>query len=323
MTPWKKPSPISPATGCSQMVISSLFPVFAMIVLGMVLKQNHLTNDNFLKTADRLIYFIFFPTLLFWKIGAASSDLLYNWALCKAAMGAVSVTFLVSTLFLKILNISAYQSGSFSQSCYRFNTYIGVAVIMNAMGETGIRHFGILIGIIIPFINVLSVSILIWFSASDFSGRQRVMHLLKSIISNPLIIGCLAGIAYSRAGIGFPIFLDNAFRLMSMATLPLALISIGGALTLKSLTGNLPVALPASLFKLVLLPVTGWYLLHLFGVDGEQFKVGMLFFALPASPAIYVLSSQFNSDTQLASSTIVLSTGLSFFSLLFVLTRFF
>jgi predicted permease len=41
----------------------------------------------------------------------------------------------------------------------------------------------------------------------------------------------------------------------------------------------------------------------------------MIFFTLPASTAIYVLSSQLNSDTELASSSIVISTLLSFFPL--------
>jgi len=305
------------------MIISCLFPVFSLIALGVVLKHTGFTDETFLETADRLIYYIFFPTMLFWKIGDSRTDLLYNWGLCKAALSAVLITFIVSTLFLKLLPITAHQAGSYSQSCYRFNTYIGVAVIMNAMGEAGVGHFGILIGFVIPLINVLSVSILIWFSAGDISSRQRLLHLLKSIVSNPLIIGCAAGILYSRLGIGFPLFLDNAFRLMSMATLPLALLSIGGALTLKSLAGNLPASLAAAIFKLIFLPVTGWYLLGHFGVAGDQFRVGMLFFALPTSTAIYVLSSQFGSDTRLASSTIVLSTGLSFFSLSFVLANFF
>jgi predicted permease len=56
-----------------------------------------------------------------------------------------------------------------------------------------------------------------------------------------------------------------------------------------------------------------------FGVTGEALKVGMIFFALPASTAIYVLSSQLYSDTELASASIVTSTVLSFFSLSAVL----
>jgi predicted permease len=41
----------------------------------------------------------------------------------------------------------------------------------------------------------------------------------------------------------------------------------------------------------------------------------MVFFALPTSTALYVLSSQLNSDTELASASIALSTFLSLVSL--------
>jgi predicted permease len=60
-----------------------------------------------------------------------------------------------------------------------------------------------------------------------------------------------------------------------------------------------------------------------FDVTGIAFKVGMLFFAMPTSTALYVLSSQLNSDTKLASASIALSTVLSFVSLSVVLNLFF
>jgi hypothetical protein len=39
-----------------------------------------------------------------------------------------------------------------------------MAVTMNALGEAGVSRFGILIGFLIPIINVLAVSTLIWYS---------------------------------------------------------------------------------------------------------------------------------------------------------------
>jgi hypothetical protein len=71
----------------------------------------------------------------------------------------------------------------------------------------------------------------------------------------------------------------------------------------------------ASGLKLVVLPLFGLLFYTLFDVTGVPFKTGMIFLALPASTAIYVLSSQMNSDTDLASSVIVISTVLSFVSL--------
>jgi len=300
------------------MVLQSLFPVFTLIAMGVLLKQFHLTNDTFLKTSDRLIYYIFFPIMLFWKIGGASATAAIDWHFWAAAICAVVCVYVLSSVFIHF-KVAPFQAGSFSQSCYRFNTYIGMAIVMNAMGEEGVRRFGVLIGFVIPIINVLAVSTLIWFSAGRFTVRQRVRFSLKALVSNPLILACFAGIAFSQAKLSFPVFLDNTFQLTSLVTLPLALLSIGGVLTLKNLRGYFKLSLTASLFKLLFLPLAGYFFLKLFGVTDLSFRVGMVYFALPTSTAIYVLSSQLHSDTELASAAIVLSTILSFISLTVVL----
>lgn len=296
-------------------VLNSVFPVFALILLGKGLKHLGLTSDDFLKTSDKLVYYIFFPAMLFWKIGGGISSMRIDWGLCAASFGALFFVFTLSTGYIFLGGASSFEAGSFSQSCYRFNTYIGMAVIMNALGEEGVRQFGLLIGLIIPTINVLCVSVLIWFSGKNYRQSERWQLMAKAMISNPLILACLAGILFSRLHTPFPLFLDNTLRLVSFVTLPLALLSIGGTFTLEKLKGHLRLSLVSSLFKLALLPLAGYFLLQHFNASDMGFKVGMIFLALPTSTAIYVLSGQLNSDTDLASASIVLSTLLSFVSL--------
>ncbi len=302
------------------MVLESLAPVIALISLGAALRRFGLAPPAFFATADRLVYFVFFPLLLFWKIGGGGPAFVGGAAYLAAAACSVLVVFLLSTLFIG-LRVGPYQAGSFSQNCYRFNTYIGMAVAASALGEEGVRCFGILIGFLIPLINVLAVSVLTWFGRSR-SASRRVPWMVKALATNPLIIACLAGIAYARTVGGFPAFLDDTFRLGAGPALPLALLSIGNALTFDSVRTHLPLSLAAAGFKLVVLPVVGIGFLHLFGVSGLPYRVSLLFFALPASTAIYVLSAQLNSDTELASSAIVVSTLLSAIPLTVVLSGF-
>ena len=297
------------------LVLSSLFPVFTLLLTGSLLKRLKLTDEMFLTLSDRLVYFIFFPVLLFWKIGGAETNRFVDWNLCIAALVSIAATYIISALALKLFKISSYKAGSFSQSCYRFNTYIGMAIIFYAFGEEGIQYFGILIGFAIPFINILAVSTLIWYSRRTTSSGHSPGIFFKEIVSNPLVLSCAAGLVYSGTGASFPAYIENTFRLISAAALPLALISIGGALTMKGLRGNLAISMLGSIIKLVALPLVGFFVLKELQVDGLAFKVGMIFFTLPTSASIYVLSSQLNSDTDLASSAIVLSTLLSFFSL--------
>lgn len=300
------------------LVLNGLFPVFALLILGKALKHYEITNAVFLKTSDRLVYYIFFPALLFWKIGGAETRNGIDWPFCWAALAAIAVMFVLSTLYIW-WRVDHFEAGSFSQSCYRFNTYIGMAIVINALGAEGIRHFGILIGFAIPLINVMAVSTLIWHSGQDYSPRDRAVLTAKALVSNPLILGCLAGIIYSRWGFPLPTFIDHTFRLATSVTLPLALISIGAALTGTTLKGYFRLSVAAAVFKVIIFPLIGFSFLRLFEVEGLPFKVGMIFFALPTSTALYVLSSQLHSNTDLASAAIVLSHVLSFISLSVVL----
>lgn len=296
-------------------VLNSLFPIFVLIVFGVLLKRRGLTDAQFLRQSDRLIYYFFFPLMLFWKIGGAAYAEGVDWNFCLVTLLVIVLMFVLSTLAIRGVPISAYQAGSFSQSCYRFNTYIGFAVVLTSVGEKGITIFGILIGLAIPIINLFAVSTLIWFSGEPLSSRGRLKVLARALAANPLILGCLAGIVYSRLVGYFPVFIDNALQLLSMVTLPMALISIGGSLTFAGMRKHLANSLLAAVLKLLVLPAMGYAVYRLMGIGGVEFRVGMIFFALPASTAIYVLSSQLNSDTELASSAIVLSTVLSSISL--------
>ena len=286
-----------------------------MISLGSLLRKAGLTEETYLKTSDKLVYYVFFPIMLFWKIGGSAQQETVAWSFLLAALLTLGLMFIISTAVIAFGPVTSFEAGSFSQSCYRFNTYIGVAVVLNSLGEQGIALFGILIAIAIPLVNVFAVSTLIWFSGDGSALRNRSLIVAKAVVANPLIIGCLLGLIYGRMFSSFPVFIDNSLQLISIITLPLALVSIGGSLSFTGIQKHVRLSLLATLLKLLVLPVSGYIMFRLFQVSGTSFKVGMIFFCLPASTAIYVLSSQLKSDTELASSAILVSTLLSFISL--------
>lgn len=297
------------------LVLNSVLPIFAVIAVGSLMKRVGLIDDRFISVSDRLIYYVFFPALLFWKIGKPATAGSIDWSLVPAVWISVFTAFAASLIHARLVGMPDREVGSFSQACYRFSTYIGMAVILAAIGEEGVRQFGVLIGFVIPFINLLAVSSLIWYSGEDYSRGRKCVVLVKSAISNPLILACVAGILYSKLAVPLPGFLDNTLGLMSLLALPLALISIGGSLTFSRFSGHFRSSLAASAIKLIVLPVVGFFLLRLFRVDDIPFKVAMLYFALPTSPNNYILSVHFKSDAELATATIVLSTLLSMVSL--------
>ena len=300
-------------------LLNALFPVLALILTGTIFKRLRITDTAFLRTSDKLVYFVFFPLMLFWKIGATPLHFDKGWRYLVASALAIVTICGLSLIFIRLRPIAPFKAGSFNQGCYRFNTYIGMAVVINAFGEAGAQLYGILIGLLIPLINLLCVPVLIWYSEDGGKQGNRLTTTLKHLILNPLILACLSGMLYARLVGHFPLYLDNTLKLLSQVTLPLALFSIGGSLTFANLRDNMGLALVAALCKLAVLPVIGLLFLRLFGVTGLAWQVSMLFFTLPTSTAIYILSSQLRSDLELASAIIVVSTLLSFGSMALIL----
>jgi malonate transporter and related proteins len=303
------------------MILDNVIPIFAVIALGAFLRRFRLVDGEFLRHSDRLIYYIFFPILLFWKTGQPSPAGI-EWQLIAAVLGAVFIIFVLSIVLAEIAGFPDQMVGSFSQSCYRFSTYVGMALVMTVAKEEGVRQFGVLIGFVIPFINILAVSSLLWYSGEHHNWRDQTTLLLKSLISNPLILACAAGMIYSQFGQPFPSFVENTLSLISLLALPLALISIGGSLTPAGLAGHLKLSTIAACFKFLLLPAVGYVLLKYFRVSDLGVRIGMIYFVLPTSPSNYILSRQLNSDVALAASALVLSTIVSMASLSVVVMLF-
>ena len=297
------------------MIVDSLVPVFALMLLGRLLRHFGLTGRGFTETSDRLVYFIFFPALLFWKIGGSSAAAIVNWPLYQATVLTIITVLVLSLVCIRILGVPGSQAGAFSQSGYRANTYIGMAVVINALGEGHAARFGMFLGMVIPLVNVAAVSTLIWFSAARPSMQKRLQLTIKALLGNPLILACLAGLLFARMEMAFPPFLGNTLELAAAVSLPLALISIGGSLSTEALKGQLKLSAVAAAFKVLVFPAIGLGFLWLLNVGGSAFRMGMIFFALPIAPSAYVLAAQLQSDTKLASSAIVLSTLLALFTL--------
>lgn len=299
--------------------ITIVLPVFLVIGLGTLLRRIGLFDDDFTRQTNRLVYLVFLPILLFHKISQADFVSYFNGPLVIGSSLAIIGLFFISYLYASLRRYPAPVLGSFSQGSFRGNlAYIGLALCLNAYGETGLTRASILMGFLVPVLNLFAIIALIWPQRKNNAGGTS-QNWLREVLLNPLILASFAGIIWSYFSLPLPQIIERSLGIVSGLTLPLALLAIGGSFSLQRLRGDLQSAGLSTLFKLVGMPLLTALLLILIGVRGVDLGIGILLAGAPAATATYIMAHQMKADAELAGSIVMLSTILSAVSYTFIL----
>lgn len=292
-------------------IINIVLPVFSVIALGWLLRRWGLIDGGFLKQTNRLVYYVCLPLLLFYKIGTADFFANFNGKLVIGSIAAVAITFGGSYLYSLLRGYPNDIRGVFSQGSFRGNiAYMGLAITLNAYGETGLTKAGILMGFLVPFLNLFAILALLLPHRGDGEARGSSFWL-RQIALNPLILASFLGITWSFLALPIPLLVERSLKIATGMTLPLALMAIGGGFSFEKLRGDLVTASLASAIKTIWMPLLVAALLVAMGVRGMDLGIGVLIAGTPAATANYIMADQLKGDAELAGTIIMLSTLLS------------
>lgn len=300
--------------GCAGMssILISLWPLFVLILAGYLLRRCGFPSAEFWPGAERFNYFILFPALLFSSLCSAPLD---NPALPRLLAAVTLALFICGAgllLMRRLKNWPASRFGVLLQGVLRFNTYLGLAAVSSLYGKEGMLAATIIIALLVPMVNVLSVLAL-----SADSGTT-VKSLVVPVAKNPLILSCLAGAVLNLSGIQMKWGVDRLLTLLANTSLPLGLLSVGAALHLSELRGQFGALLGNSITRLLVVPAVALFCARALSLPAIETTVLVLFFALPTAPTSYVLARQLGGDGHLMAGIITFQTLLSAISLLMV-----
>ena len=290
-------------------LLLALWPLFTLIVAGYYLRRWAFPNEAFWPGAERLNYFMLFPALLFSSLAKAPLDNPALPRMALAVMLALGIAWLALLVVRRVRGWPAGRFGAFSQGILRFNTYLGLAAVGSLFGQEGLTLAAIMLALMVPTVNVLSV----WSLTAERGVNAR--SLLLPILKNPLILACLGGALVNFSGLGLPGGTDRLLSLLAAASLPLGLLCVGAALKPEQLGGEIPALASNSLLRLLAMPMLAWAVSYGLQLPTMESTVLVLFFALPTAPTAYVLTRQLGGDSQLMAGIITLQTLLAAASL--------
>lgn len=260
-------------------------PDFLLIAAGALLARRFAYEAPFWEGVERLVYFVLFPALLFRSLATAPLAIGEAGPLALTALaytgGAMALSALAGPLFALPRDTFAacFQCG------FRFNTYLVLAVAASLGGSEAVALASLVVGIMVPIVNVAAVGML---------ARGNAMRIAPELARNPLVLATLAGIAWNALALPMPQVPSRVLELAGNAALPLGLLAVGAALRFEREALPMPALAWFHAVKLLAAPAIALAAAHALGLSTLEMRVALAHASVPTATSAYILAARMN-----------------------------
>ena len=288
-----------------------IMPLFILIILGHLIKKVKLITEESIKQFNLIIYNIFLPALLFNNMYHINLNEDIKFGIIFYSAFSILLIFCILCIIVPKFEKQKSKASTMIQGMYRSNfALFGIAVTesMYGTGKAGIT--GILVAVIVPIFNILSVCLFEIYR----DGKIDIKNIFERIVRNPILIGTVLGIACKLLCISFPVIIEKSFDTIGNLATPMALIILGGTFTFEKLNKNKIRLIVVIVVRLILIPFIFIILSILLGYRRKELFALYIMFGSPTAVASFAMASAMGGDSDLAGQIIVLTTLLSLFS---------
>jgi len=297
----------------------TILVVFTLIAIGYGAAALRVLKPE---TGDGLSDFVFtiaVPLLLFRTIATASFDHGAPWALWVTYFTSVFVTWIAAHGIIRSGFGRDARSGVVAGVTAGFANLVllGIPFISGIYGEPGLAILSQIVSIHLPIMMAASIILFEWALKRDGANTESksaialVTGFLRQLVTNPLIIGILAGLVTRLSGLEIPGVADRVIASLAGVAGPMALFAMGVSLRGYGIRGQVPQALALVTLKLVLMPGVALAMALLLGLPELQAKVVVAAASLPAGVNSWLIASRLGTGQRLASTSMTLGTAMA------------
>lgn len=294
--------------------INCVLPVFIIICTGALIHRSGKVPEETFKHISTIAFNFLLPCMLFYSIYTTDLGTVFDPKLIGYQVAFLliwyAIGFILSTLFIPDHRVR----GAFIQTFYRSNiAIVGVTMADSMMGAPGVASMAVSIAILVPIYNVLAVVTL----EVCRGGKIELRPTLIGIAKNPLILGCLLGIAMLLLGLELPASVLKAVNQIGTAGSVMTLVALGATFTLGGVRKNLKKIIAANLLRLVVTPLVALLGALAIGLRGNDLGIVLLCTAPSLATTSFPMAIARDSDHELTGQIVVTTSFLCCVTLFF------
>ena len=153
--------------------INATVPIFLVMIVGWVIKQLGVIDDHFANVANKYVFKVALPVLLFRDLAAADFKSQFDVKFVLYCMLVTTIMFSGIWICTEIFMKDDTQKGAFVQASFRSSAAIlGMAFIQNMYQSTGMAPLMIVAAV--PLFNIFSVIVLTFKAHPDSISALQV-----------------------------------------------------------------------------------------------------------------------------------------------------
>lgn len=287
---------------------NAVLPMCLIMALGYGTRRLGWIRREEISAINKIAFRIFLPCLLYYNVYCSDLSGSFDPLLMAYAVGGVLLTFGLSLGYTLLTEKLPERRGVMIQGMFRSNYVImGIPVATALLGADQLGTVSILIAVVVPLFNMLSVVVL-----EVFRGQKpKPLHILGQIAKNPLVIGSVLGILTLAAGIRLPHILEQTIQNISAIASPLQLFLLGAFFQFSGLKTYRRELVTVSAAKLIVSPGLFLGLGALLGFRGVAFVSLIGVFASPTAVNSFTMAQQMGGDAELAGDIVVTTSAVS------------
>ena len=287
---------------------NAVLPMCLVMALGYGTRRLGWIRREEISAINKIAFRIFLPCLLYYNVYCSDLSGSFDPLLTAYAVGGVLLTFGLSLGYTLLTEKLPERRGVMIQGMFRSNYVImGIPVATALLGADQLGTVSILIAVVVPLFNMLSVIVL-----EVFRGQKpKPLHILGQIAKNPLVIGSVLGILTLAAGIRLPHILEQTIQNISAIASPLQLFLLGAFFQFSGLKTYRRELVTVSAAKLIVAPGLFLGLGALLGFRGVAFVSLIGVFASPTAVNSFTMAQQMGGDAELAGDIVVTTSAVS------------
>lgn len=294
--------------------LNATMPIFLTMLLGWFFKKIKLMDDAFVQKMNKFVFVAALPVLVFEDLATVDFFEVWDMRFVAFCFLATLTSILVITGISYLLKNKRIQ-GEFIQASYRSSAAIlGIAFIQNIYGSAGMAP--LMIVATVPLYNVMAVVVLsVMKPEREKLSKALMLQTLKGIVTNPIILGILAGILWSLLKLPMPVILQKTIGNVGVLATPLGLMAMGASFELKQASAQLKPAIIAALIKLVILAAVFLPLAVHMGFVQEKLVAILVMLGSATTVSCFIMAKNMGHEGTLTSSVVMLTTLFSAFTL--------